>query len=115
MTSKPSLTNSPKLARQKEGRVLEVVSLLKKRERIPENPELPEYREESAVQICQRYYGGYSVGVPPLPIPNREVKPVCADGTAMQCGRVGDRPFSVSPCCQYNNKDSFFVFVELNR
>ena len=26
--------------------------------------------------------GGYSVGVPPLPIPNREVKPVRADGTA---------------------------------
>ena len=26
--------------------------------------------------------GGYSDGVPPLPIPNREVKPYCADGTA---------------------------------
>ena len=26
--------------------------------------------------------GGYSVGVPPLPIPNREVKPGSADGTA---------------------------------
>ena len=38
--------------------------------------------------------GGYSVGVPPLPIPNREVKPNCADGTAMQCGRVGIRLFS---------------------
>ena len=38
--------------------------------------------------------GGYSGGVPPLPIPNREVKPTCADGTAMQCGRVGSRPFS---------------------
>ena len=34
---------------------------------------------------------GYCVGVPPLPIPNREVKPTCADGTAMQCGRVGSR------------------------
>ena len=33
--------------------------------------------------------GGYSGGVPPLPIPNREVKPAIADGTAMQCGRVG--------------------------
>ena len=33
--------------------------------------------------------GGYCGGVPPLPIPNREVKPACADGTAMQCGRVG--------------------------
>jgi len=26
-----------------------------------------------------------------IPIPNREVKPACADGTAMQCGRVGGR------------------------
>ena len=25
----------------------------------------------------------------PLPIPNREVKPAMADGTAQQCGRVG--------------------------
>ena len=39
-------------------------------------------------------FGGYSGGVPPLPIPNREVKPACADGTAMQCGRVGSRLFS---------------------
>ena len=35
--------------------------------------------------------GGYCGGVPPLPIPNREVKPTGADGTAMQCGRVGNR------------------------
>ena len=39
------------------------------------------------------YSGGYCGGVPPLPIPNREVKPACADGTAMQCGRVGGRHF----------------------
>ena len=39
--------------------------------------------------------GGYSGGVPPLPIPNREVKPAIADGTAMQCGRVGSCLFSV--------------------
>ena len=32
--------------------------------------------------FCHPYSGGYSVGVPPLPIPNREVKPVRADGTA---------------------------------
>ena len=37
------------------------------------------------------YYGGYSLGVPPLPIPHREVKPKRADGTAMQRGRVGRR------------------------
>ena len=40
---------------------------------------------------AQRYSGGYCGGAPPLPIPNREVKPACADGTAMQCGRVGSR------------------------
>lgn len=39
----------------------------------------------------KRTLGGYCGGVPPLPIPNREVKPACADGTAMQCGRVGGR------------------------
>ena len=41
--------------------------------------------------------GGYCGGVPPLPIPNREVKPACADGTAMQCGRVGGRHFFKKP------------------
>ena len=40
---------------------------------------------------CEVKSGGYSGGVPPLPIPNREVKPAIADGTAMQCGRVGSR------------------------
>ena len=30
-----------------------------------------------------RSLGDYSVGVPPLPIPNREVKPASADGTAI--------------------------------
>jgi hypothetical protein len=30
----------------------------------------------------ERIVGGYSGGDPPLPIPNREVKPACADGTA---------------------------------
>ena len=29
----------------------------------------------------------------PLPIPNREVKLTCADGTALPCGRVGSRQF----------------------
>ena len=31
----------------------------------------------------KRALGDYSVGVPPLPIPNREVKPDSADGTAI--------------------------------
>ena len=42
--------------------------------------------------LFSRQPGGYGAGVPPLPIPNREVKPGCADGTALQCGRVGGRP-----------------------
>ena len=32
--------------------------------------------------LIKKHSGGYGVGVPPLPIPNREVKPDCADGTA---------------------------------
>ena len=51
--------------------------------------------------------GGYSSEVPPLPIPNREVKLTNADGTAYLGGRVGSRLFKPSP-----NKDSvFFVYV----
>ena len=34
--------------------------------------------------------GDHSGGVPPVPIPNTEVKPSCADGTALWWGgRVG--------------------------
>ena len=36
------------------------------------------------VRIDQRHLGGYSVGDPPLTIPNREVKPNSADGTCTQ-------------------------------
>jgi hypothetical protein len=32
--------------------------------------------------VTQRSNGGYSKGDPPLTIPNREVKPLHADGTA---------------------------------
>ncbi len=35
------------------------------------------------VDISNHYLGGYSIGVPPLPIPNREVKPDHVDGTAL--------------------------------
>ena len=37
------------------------------------------------------------VGEPPLPIPNREVKPDGADGTDLPVGRVGGRRASTSP------------------
>ena len=44
-------------------------------------------------QLKQRSLGGYSSEVPPLPIPNREVKLTHADGTAYLGGRVGSRLF----------------------
>ena len=41
-------------------------------------------------QIFNLMPGDYTAGVTPLPIPNREVKPRRADGTAsFRCGRVG--------------------------
>ena len=44
-------------------------------------------------QLKQGSLGGYSSEVPPLPIPNREVKLTHADGTAYLGGRVGSRLF----------------------
>ena len=66
-TPKPSVTNSPVLSQ-----VCDIVA-----------------------SVCNRFFffrftamspisGGYSAGVPPLPIPNRAVKPGRADGTAQQ-------------------------------
>ena len=49
-----------------------------------------------------------SVGDPPLPIPNREVKPVSADGTAKICGRVGHRHFFREELWLQNRGSSFF-------
>ena len=49
--------------------------------------------------------GGYSSEVPPLPIPNREVKLTNADGTVYLGGRVGSRLFKPSP----NKGSAFFV------
>ena len=48
-------------------------------------------------QLKQRSLGGYSSEVPPLPIPNREVKLTNADGTAYLGGRVGSRLFKPNP------------------
>ena len=50
----------------------------------------------SAIVYTPKDLGGYSVGVPPLPIPNREVKPDSADGTASS-GRVGRRQLKPTP------------------
>ena len=48
-------------------------------------------KRHTAIYAAERNSGGFGSGVPPLPIPNREVKPGRADGTAPQCGRVGRR------------------------
>ena len=50
--------------------------------------------------------GGYSSEVPPLPIPNREVKLTNADGTAYLGGRVGSRLFK-----RRSNENSIFSFL----
>ena len=54
--------------------------------------------------------GGYCGGVPPLPIPNREVKPTCADGTAQQCGRVGSRLLLRSEALKTEYRNVFRAF-----
>ena len=59
--------------------------------------------------------GGYCGGVPPLPIPNREVKPACADGTAMQCGRVGGRHFSAEEVPSPVTRRRDFLFFRARR
>ena len=58
--------------------------------------------------------GGYCGGVPPPPIPNRAVKPAIADGTAMQCGRVGSRLFfgERPPIRSADSEDAFFVLCQ---
>ena len=56
--------------------------------------------------------GGYCGEVPPLPIPNREVKLTCADGTAMQCGRVGSR-LLLSRASDFERFLRLFCFLSL--
>ena len=57
--------------------------------------------------------GGYCGEVPPLPIPNREVKLTCADGTAMQCGRVGSRLLSISEASITKVVGAFLFFPQI--
>ena len=57
-------------------------------------------------QVKQGSLGGYSSEVPPLPIPNREVKLTNADGTAYLSGRVGSRLFKE----QIERFAPFFVY-----
>ena len=55
-----------------------------------------------------RYSGDYGTKVPPLPIPNREVKLRHADGTAYS-GRVGSRRLNRDP--EVEILQGFFVSV----
>ena len=101
MTSKPSLTNSPKTFRQRglpeavalcsEKNVLRYLFVLCDKSTPYCYKSCKISKSMRLLAAIKRYLGGYCGGVPALPIPNREVKPTCADGTAMQCGRVGSR------------------------
>ena len=63
----------------------------------------------SSVRYVNNHIAGvYCGGVPPLPIPNRAVKPACADGTARQCGRVGGCPFFHNPTSLKSGASDFF-------
>ena len=57
---------------------------------------------------CLTYLGDYSIRVPPLPIPNREVKPDHADGTASS-GRVGSCRFRGKPPYHFD-MEAFCVY-----
>ena len=65
-------------------------------------------RNAGLPDVRNRILGGYCGGVPPLPIPNREVKPTSADGTAMQCGRVGNRLLYLR-VLRRKSRDSLFL------
>ena len=65
--------------------------------------------------MIQGHTGGYSRGDPPLPIPNREVKPANADGTALRRGRVGSRRLisgeAAKDTCPWRLPLFFFLFA----
>ena len=96
MTSKPSTTNCPKTFFQVHTFNCIVVPQDNKTTKQQDNKTTKQqfYKYSFVQSIVNLISGGYCGGVPPLPIPNREVKPTCADGTAMQCGRVGRRLLS---------------------
>ncbi len=60
------------------------------------------------------FLGDYSSEDPPLPIPNREVKLTCADGTTVTCGRVCRRRSSKSPPRNQGAFSSILLFLIIN-
>ena len=70
-----------------------------------------ESKIESTSFVCSNNIsGGYSDGVPPLPIPNREVKPDRADGTAHP-RESRSPPFYESP--EFNMNSGLFCVSTL--
>ena len=63
----------------------------------------------SCVECVNPYYQVVIAAGSPLPIPNREVKPACADGTAMQCGRVGSRRLFQSEALSSHRWQGFVI------
>ena len=104
-TPKPSGTNCPRSSfrpprRGREPRAGRAQKQARRRQaRHPASPEhdaKPQAAAAREPRASHTQSGGYGGGVPPLPIPNREVKPARADGTAHECGRVGCRPLQTS-------------------
>src|SRR5436190_24067734 len=59
---------------------------------------------------CAEIPGGYGGGVTPLPIPNREVKPSCADGTAGESPWESRLPPGYSEKAGVKTPAFFFLF-----
>ena len=116
MTSKPSSTNCPPpLPRLRRRKPIVFARSLERRVPLPPTNALlplPSFPFPCSLESMSRnrQSGGYSRGVPPLPIPNREVKPTRADGTAPQCGRVGRRRLLSGPPGRANRPGGLFVF-----
>ena len=63
-------------------------------------------RQHTRVTAIRYNSGGNSNGDPPLPIPNREVKPVHAYDTAIPSGKVGSRQLQKP---QHENAGAFLL------
>ena len=95
ISSKTKRTKGQKVKRSKRPKeVKPVPSKSTKGATAPPQPQTKRSPTKQVQSQSQRQSGGYSGGVPPLPIPNREVKPARANGTAHECGRVGCRHLS---------------------
>ena len=113
MTSKPSTTNCPKTFFQVH--TFNCIVVNETTEQQNNKTTKQQFYKYSFVQsIVNLISGGYCGGVPPLPIPNREVKPTCADGTAMQCGRVGRRLLSMKSL-RFRKISEAFLFLVSRR